>query len=175
MYCATLRQKERGYGVMTSYLDNGLDFSRVDPQTRATLVYKHMTARLAFTFLANRAIRDQSSSKFSFIDVFDSFTIPASLPSTTEFFTVGGRILNIEAGTANVEVSIIPEGSDMPIENGVITLEGPVKAGSLIIAAQFGFVKFDRPLRYNIRVKYNDTLLEGDSTVNGFSVFKGSQ
>lgn len=109
--------------------------------------------KLAYTIMAGRVIRDSITLKFSFIDIFDSFTIPKEVTEITQFFSVAGRILNILPGPASVDVELVHEdGTLMAKEN----VKGNFTAGNVTFTANFYYVKVSKLGRYFIRLNYNN-------------------
>lgn len=116
-------------------------------------------AKVGFLFTTNRAIKDVSTAKWSFIDLFDLVTIPKDLDSLYQTFAVAGRIVNVPAGDAEVKVQIFePSGAILAEE----TLSGVLVAGEVTFATQFSFISVKEEGLHQIKVVLNNVLLKDD-------------
>ena len=115
---------------------------------------------IAYLVPANRIIKDEATSKFSYIDVFANIVIPRDTVITPQFFAVGGRILDVPAGETTIQLRIVHEnGTEITTAN----LNGPVQAGDLDIAAYVGPVPTEIPGKYFFRIIYNGVPLDDDN------------
>jgi len=114
-----------------------------------------MAQTLSYLLVANRSIQDSSTSKFTFVDIFDNLTILEGLNEVIHSFSIGGRFLDCPGGPVSIAVQLIgPDGK----EYGTPTIvSGAVEPGDVHFAANFPYFTFSRPGRYTCKVTYNVT------------------
>ena len=112
---------------------------------------------ISFLLPAAKIIQDAETKKYTYVDIFSTIFVPKDTPSIPQFFSIGGRILNVPDGDASVDVKIIHEdGTLVSKEN----LSGKVKVGDLDIVANFGPVIIGKTGKHFIRIDYNGVTLD---------------
>lgn len=113
-----------------------------------------MNPELSYLIAANSIIQDAQTSKFTLVDTFAVFILPADQPFVLQSFAVLGRIFNLQKGPVNVDVKIFgPDGSLLQTSS----VDADIKAGDLTFAVRFNLVKVDSLGKYVLKAAINGT------------------
>lgn len=146
---------------ITRFSENQVTFNTGDNNNMTTLSYLIPVGKI---------IQDKITGKFSFIDIFDTFTIPPNLNFLYQSFFIAGKISDIKAGKHKIDISIVD-----PEEKEFATIHFPerdVVHGDVPLTAFFNIVKFEKIGRYHIKAFVDDEELKGHSKFY-FDVKKG--
>lgn len=102
-------------------------------------------------------IRDETSKKFTYVDVFQALVIPKGIDSYPLFFAVGGRLLGVQPGLANVVLKLQYEDGEVLANS---KLSGEVLGGDLDVSARFDLVPITKAGKYYIKVEYNGVAIQ---------------
>lgn len=115
---------------------------------------------IAYIFTATNAIRDSSSGKLSFIDLFDLIKIQKSVGFYYSNMFAGIRINNVKAGHNVTELQLL-----LPSDSSIFsssTVSGDVKAGDIEASVSFPIMKFEMSGRYYFKLIHNGIVLDDD-------------
>lgn len=110
---------------------------------------------LAYLLPMKKAIKDEPSQMWSFIDIFWFITIPKDLEFVINDFYIAAKINNVVAGPAKVEIQIINPDDTI---NSSALLTGSFNRGDADVVASFTSVKLETG-KYKLRMVYNDNTL----------------
>ena len=119
-----------------------------------------METSLSYLLCAEKVIRDETSKKFTYIDVFSKVFFPSNSEKITHFFFVVGRVLSVKAGAIHVIILIKhSDGSIIASED----LSGNIQDGDLEISAFFKLVEINKPGRYFLKAVVNGVELSDEA------------
>ncbi len=116
---------------------------------------------LAYILACSRAIADKYSGLNSFIDVFDTLTIPQGAPSTIQTFSVVAKVLQVDPGAVSFKVVILDPNND--VKSSVVITGDSQKLDDINLIAGFNFVNFSMKGKYTIYVEANGVKLQPDN------------
>jgi len=116
------------------------------------------TPELVYLLMVWNAIKDESSKKWSLINIFERIIIPANLEFLYQSFDVACRINNVHPGESKTEVKIISPDRKVFATS---PLSGTLVAGDVSFVAKFTLLKFIQTGRYTYRVIHNGKVLAG--------------
>lgn len=112
---------------------------------------------ISFLLPSQRGIKDASTGMWSYMDVFESITIPEGLEFTVNDFHIGGKINNVTKGPVEVIVKVLNPDNKTHTE---VPMAGEVvQDGDMSINAIFRNIQFTVPGRYLIKVYFKGKVL----------------
>lgn len=106
---------------------------------------------LSFALVCSRAIHDEPTKMWSFIDVFTYYTLPDGLDFGFQSFAVAARLNNVSIGEHAITVNLIsPSGKKI----GEVDLSGVVQndSGHLSLTAFFNEIKLNETGKHYYKI-----------------------
>lgn len=114
-------------------------------------------SKVAYLVTCYRAIKDELTQVFTYVDAFDYIGIPKGNDFIYQTFTLAGKIHSSINGQMKLEVSF--EYPDQTKSSPQV-IEGNIREGDFHFSTVFTVAKFTQPGVYYFRVKINGEDLE---------------
>ena len=118
---------------------------------------EYMPNTIEYMFTCGRAIKDQGTGLFTYVDAFGNLFIPRNSDSLIQSFFVVGRLHAATGGNIKVETTYIsPDG----IRSAPSIVVGEILPGFVDFACYFPIAKFTQIGKHYLKIKLQEEELE---------------